>query len=127
MTDTFAPGMGTEGTYSPDNLIAGDFPLRSQGGTLLAGQSYVRGSVLGKVDASKKLTLCDPAADDGSENPVGILIADVDATSADAAGMMYISGDFNENALTIGGSGTADDIRDALRDLNIYLHKAVSA
>ena len=36
-------------TYSPDNLIAGEFPLLSKVVTLLSGQNLARGAVLGKI------------------------------------------------------------------------------
>jgi hypothetical protein len=41
--------------------------------------------------------------------------------------VVFLSGAFNEGALTFGGADTADTHRKALRDLNIYLKKAVSA
>jgi len=57
--------------------------------TLLTGQVYKPGSVLGKVTASDKYTLHDPAGVDGTETAVGVLYAEVDATAADAPGVMH--------------------------------------
>lgn len=108
-------------TYSPDNLLAGDYPQVTESVTIASGQNLVRGSVLGKVTASGKYILCDTAAADGSENPSMILLQDVDASTADADGLAAKSGEFNENAVTLGGATTAADVKDALRDLNIYL------
>lgn len=52
-----------------------------------------------------------------------ILAQDVDATFAD----VYIKGEFNERALTLGAGHTADSIRDALADLDIILRGSVAA
>lgn len=126
-TANFDPGFTAEGTFAYDHLIAGDKPTRTQGVTLLTGQNLTRGAVLGRVTASGKYVLCDPAAADGSEVARGILVKDTDASGGDVTGTaMYTAGDFNENSLTIGGVGTADDIRDDLRDGGIYLHKAIA-
>ena len=48
-------------------------------------------------------------------------------SAADANAVVFLSGAFNEGSLTFGGTDTADTHRKALRDLNIYLKKAVSA
>jgi hypothetical protein len=44
----FSPGV-TSDAYSPDQLIAGDFPCMTRSVTLLSGQNLLRGAVLGKV------------------------------------------------------------------------------
>ena len=105
-------------TLNYDNLLAGDYPAVTDIRTVVTGQTLTRGAVLGKITASGKYTLCDSTGADGSEAPVCILAEDCDASG----------GDLNaEGQLTFGGSDAADDHRDALRDLNIYLKKAVSA
>lgn len=67
------------------------------------------------------------AALDGSQNPVAILAADTDATSADTNAPLYVTGEFNENEVSFGTGHTADSVREALRDLNIHLKPAVTA
>jgi hypothetical protein len=114
-------------SYTPDQLHAGDFPIRTRDITVLSGQNLTRGALLGKITASGKYVLSLAGAADGSQTPVAILAEDVDATAADKGGIAYISGDFNEDAITYGTGHTADSVRDGLRDLNIYLHKPVSA
>lgn len=58
--------------------------------TLLAGTAYGAGSVLGKITASGKYTLYDNAAADGSQAAAGVLFAAVDATAADAPGVVHV-------------------------------------
>lgn len=120
-------GFGNEGSFTPDSLHAGDFPIRTRKVTLITGQNLKRGALLGVITASGKYTLSLSASADGSQAPKAILAEDTDATAADKDCIVYISGDFNENAVTFGTGQTADGVREALRDLNIYLTKAVSA
>lgn len=120
------PKFTTE-SYTPDRLHAGDFPIRTLDVTIASGQNLTRGALLGKITASGKYVLSLAAAIDGSQTPVAILAEDVDATGGDKSGIVYISGDFNENAITYGTGHTADSVRAGLRDLNIYLHKPTSA
>lgn len=117
----------TSESYTPDRLHAGDFPIRTLDVTIASGQNLTRGALLGKITASGKYVLSLAGAADGSQTPVAILAEDLDASAADAQGIVYVSGDFNENAITYGTGHTADSVRAGLRDLNIYLHKPVSA
>lgn len=76
---------------------------------------------------SGKYKLCDSTNTDGSQAPLTILAEDCDASGGDAQAVTYLSGAFNESAVTFGGTDTADTHRAALRDLNIYLKKSVAA
>lgn len=114
-------------TFTPENLIAGGFPRVMESVTLLSGESRKRGTLLGKVTASEKLKLCNSANTDGSQTPYGILAEDCDASSADKVTSCFLSGEFNSNAMTFGGTDTAATHKAALRDLNIYLKTNVSA
>lgn len=92
--------------------------------TVASGEGELsRGAVLGKVSVGGKCILSVADAEDGSEVPCAILAQDVDATSDD----VYIKGEFNERALTLGAGHTADSIRDALADLDIILRGSVAA
>lgn len=210
----------TEGTYTPDALIADGKNVRGKVVTLLSGQSVVRGEVLGSVaigsatSAAKSggntgngtmgtitvgaaqagvyqlritkaatnagdFQVTDPAGDvvgvgtvavafsggglsftladgstdfivgdgfditvaagsgkykssvatatDGSQTPDVIAAETVDATSADKGITVYVSGDFNQDALTLGSGHTAASIADGLRTKGIFLHNPVSA
>ncbi|MGE4544211.1 MAG: head decoration protein [Pedobacter sp.] len=114
-------------TYTPDNLLAGAYPVVTDEVTVVTGQTLTRGAVLGKITASGKYALCDSAAVDGSQSPVCILAENCDASAADKTSVpVYLSGEFAETSLTFGGTDTADTHRAALRDLNIYLKKTVA-
>jgi hypothetical protein len=117
----FNPGFQDEGTYTPDKLHAGDHPIRSEGVTILAGQVLTRGALLGIVTVDGKAVLSLAAAQDGSEEPWGILGEDIDATAGDQNSFAYIAGDFNQTAMTFGTGHTPDSVREGLRDKSIYL------
>lgn len=119
--------MSVVSSSTPDNLFAGTYPVVEEGGTLLTGSVYPRGAVLGKVTASGKYIVCDTAAVDGSEAPVAILLDEVDATAADKLGPLALSGEFQEDALTLGGATTPADVKAALRILNTYLKPSKDA
>ena len=90
----------TTETVVPANLIAGHAPeIATENGTLITGQNLANFTVLGRITASKKLTKCDPAAADGSQTAVGILVHAMDATSADKAVQFYKAGNFFADAL----------------------------
>ncbi|WP_321367944.1 head decoration protein [uncultured Desulfuromusa sp.] len=116
-------------TYTPDNLIAGDFPLVTGDGTILTGQTLVRGTVLAKDSGNdNKLVIVDSASGTASiQAPVAVLAQDVDASAGDAVAPLYLAGEFTERSLTFGGTDTADTHRDALRDLSIFIKKTVAA
>lgn len=97
--------MATE-SYTPDRLIAGEDLVTDQG-TIISGQTLLRGTVLGKIAASGKYTKCVSTATDGSQFPVAILAADTDASGGDKIGPIYLEGEFNDNFIAFGGSDTS--------------------
>ncbi len=111
-------------TFTPDKLLAGDYPAVTDIVVIDTG-ALVRGTLLGKITATGKYIKCDSAAVDGSQAPLAILAEDADATAGDVNATVYLSGAFNQDAVTFGGADTAATHRAALRDLNIYL-KAVA-
>ena len=119
------PSVVTE-TYAPDKLIAGLTQPVTFGRTLISGQNLARGSVVGIITASGKATLSLSASSDGSEVPYGILADDYDASGGDKANCaVYVKGEFNENAITLGTGHTVASVREGLRDLGIYLKPSV--
>ena len=61
--------------------------------TIASGAGKVApGTVLGKITTGGKYTGLAPAATNGSQNPAGILWAGVDATAADALGVVILRG-----------------------------------
>jgi hypothetical protein len=61
------------------------------------------------------------AATDGSEVPDLILADDCDASAADATGVAYATGIFDDGAVIYGTGHTADSVREGLRKLGIHL------
>ena len=112
-------------TYTADTLLAGSFPLTTDSVTILTGQDLTRGAVLGRITASGKFILSLSAAGDGSETPYAVLAEDVDATAADKVATVYLTGEFNEDALTIGTGHTAAGIKPGLRANSIFLKTVV--
>lgn len=114
--------MTTLDTLERDNLFAGGVqPVVTDAVTLASGASYVRGTVLGVVTASGQAKAVDSAAADGSQTPSAILAEDVDATTGEKAAAIYLTGEFNENALVFGGADTANTHRKKLREIGIFL------
>lgn len=115
-----ASGFDSVGTVTPDALYD-RFDVRRKG-TIASGEGVLkRGSLLGKVTASGKWVLSEAAAADGSQDPRGVLLHDVDATAADAEGIIGRIGRCNGGALTLGAGHTLASIDDALLDRGIIL------
>ena len=116
------------GSYSFDNLLAGEVEV-GEGATIVSGAGALkRGSVLGKITASGKLTLVNTAGtDDGRRTPYAVLLEDTDATSADKAAPVALAGLFNADALIFGGTDTIATHRAALRDQGIFTTNNVPA
>lgn len=120
------------GACVPDNLIAGtDIPIVTASGTIRAGQNALkRGTVLAistGTTGDGKLVILGTAATPETETMTAyaILADDVDATS-EAVAEVYVSGQFNKNALIVGSSYTikTDDIV-ALRNGGIFIESAM--
>ena len=60
--------------------------------TLLVGMPYPVGSVLGKITASGKYKLATSGGTDGAQTAVAVLLYPVDATLADAQGIVVARG-----------------------------------
>lgn len=56
--------------------------------TVISGQNLAIGTVVGIITASGKVTILAPAAADGSQTAAGVIVAAVDASAADAKGVM---------------------------------------
>jgi hypothetical protein len=116
-------GLTSQGSYSPDNLIAGEFPRVARKVTVATGANLVAGAVLGRITANGKYLLSASASSDGSQTPDAILAEDAAAAAADVQAVVYFTGEFNELALTFGAGHTADSTRIGLRGKSIFLTK----
>lgn len=121
------PSFGNEDTYSPDNLLAGDFPVATEEVTIESGAgALTRGTVLGKKTATSKYWKSASAAGDGSETPTRILAQDVDATAADVVATVYQTGEFSQRAITLGTGHTVASVKDGLAARGIFLRPTVA-
>lgn len=120
--------VSTTDSLTYDNLFAGGvMPVVADSVTLKAGQAYVRGTVLGYIDAEEKATIVDSSKTDGTQRPFAILADDVDATSEDVKASVYLTGEFNQEVLTFGGTDTVSKHKRVLRELGIFLKTTVNA
>ena len=89
-----------------NDIFAGLHPTMEVNKILIAsGQNLKRGACLGLITAEAnpdkgKYKLWDEDATDGTEKLAGILGCDVDATTADEKGFMFVHGEFLKSGLT---------------------------
>jgi hypothetical protein len=113
------------GEIKADNLIAGLTPPAKIASGVIAGlsaaETYARGTVLARSEASGKLYIL------GAATPTDltadcVLADDTDVATSDTVAAVYVMGCFNEARLTVepGYTLTVAD-RDALRTRGIYL------
>ncbi|TJZ61592.1 MULTISPECIES: head decoration protein [Raoultella] len=121
----FAPGMESS-LFVPDQLVAGTLQLVTDSGTITGG-TFQRGTVLGMITASGKYTQSVKTATDGSETPVAILVDNVDASTSDQNGGLYLMGEFNQNRIIFDNSWTVPALKAALRPLAIFLKDSIQA
>lgn len=121
----FYPG-ARSATFVPDQLIAGNLKLVTATVTFAAGNTFIRGQVVGRVTASGAYMPCVKSATDGSQIPCGIVVDTVDASAAAQTGSIYQMGEFNSNYMTIDASWTLDDLTQALRQWSIFVKTGIS-
>lgn len=115
-----AQGFTDQGETKADNLLAGEFPRIVELATVSGGK-YARGTILGKITASGKCTICTSAATDGSKDAYAILAEAVDTSEKDKQAVVYLTGEFNAAALTVGSGLTVNGLKDALRAKSIFI------
>ena len=77
--------------------------------TLLAGTAYPTGAVLGKITASGKYTLSPATGADGAQVASAVLLYAVDATLADAIGIVLARGPAIVSQSGLAYSASVDD------------------
>jgi len=105
-----------EGTLTPDNLLAGDFPRVSFLVTITGG-NYTRGTVLSKANDKYSRVAANG-------EPEAVLAENVDASEEDKQAVVYLTGEFNKAALTAGAD--IDTFVDKLRTKNIFVRNTQS-
>ncbi|MCL7466329.1 head decoration protein [Phaeovulum sp. NW3] len=76
---------------------------------LLLGTPYPAGSVLGKITASGKYTLSPATGTDGAQIATAVLLYPVDATLADAIGIVVVRGPAIVSRAGLAYDATVDD------------------
>jgi hypothetical protein len=96
-------------TSTIQQLFAGDGAIRTDNGTFATAQNLVANTVIARITATNLIVPWAPGASDGSQKAIGITCEAVNTTSPAGAAVhpYYISGDFNEAALTFAGTPTA--------------------
>jgi hypothetical protein len=77
--------------------------------TLLAGMPYPVGSVLGQITASGKYKLATSGGTDGAQTATAVLLYAVDATLADATGIVVARGPSIVSRAGLAYDATVDD------------------
>jgi len=77
--------------------------------TLLAGTAYPVGAVLGRITASGKYKLATSGGSDGAQTAAAVLIYAVDATAADASGLVVMRGPAIISKAALVFDATVDD------------------
>lgn len=107
---------GTLGTFNYDNLFSGDFDVVTDSANV-AGD-LKRGTVLGLITETGQAVAVDSSATDGSESAYAVLAEDA-VEAGDHT--VYLTGEFNVDALIFGGSDTADTHKQELRQKGIFV------
>lgn len=113
--------MAELGKVDRDGLIAGDYPTKTEGITIVGPAAFLRGDVVGeKTDGG--YALVDSTQSDGSEKPVGIICDAISVEAADtAASVMYIKGEFAKHALRFGGTDTVDTHKRRMTEIGLLV------
>lgn len=92
--------------------------------TILAGAGDLQpGTVMARdSDNGNKLVVVDSqSATESIKQPFAILANTYSVGASDVAGRVFVKGYFQQSGLIFGGTDTADDHRDALREKSIFI------
>lgn len=114
-------------TFEYENLIAGDQKqLVNRSGTVAIGQSWERGTLVGKLTASGFWQLCDFQAVSDYDD-FGVTVETIDTLDGNTTtSSFYVEGEFNQDAITYGYGDDEDDWRETLAGHGIYLRATVA-
>ncbi len=112
-----------------DELFAGlnrdeikTFPV-----TVASGQNLKRGALVKMVDGKVSAVGSTSVAESGSGSAVafdevfGIMTDDVNASAGDADGVVYVTGDFNKDAIVLAEGLSVSNFIKQARDVGIFL------
>lgn len=89
--------------YQPAPFVLGGL-IAFDSDTVASGQNLVKGEVVGRVAASGELVASQQDATDGSENPVGAMNHDCDATEGATRGVYVKGGDLDKTQVVFHAS-----------------------
>jgi Bacteriophage lambda head decoration protein D len=114
--------------YIPDNLFAGHVMPKVDDSLIVAsGQGVLaRGTLLGLVTATGKAKVVSKTANDGSEKVYAVLAENIDTTNGDVLAPVYLTGEFNENALTVAAGNTVAEHKASARAVGIFIKSTLS-
>lgn len=96
--------------FTEEELITGPGPSNAYPEVLLDQNAVLPAySVVGRITASGKVTLSDPAAVDGSQNAIGITCAEAPDVGADQKISIYRDGCFNPARLNYHAGYNTDE------------------
>lgn len=119
------PGFTQNADQVLDELVVGG-PVKTRSVTLTdtnAQGALTRGAVLG-YDGTDYARAHQTGAHTAA-TARAILAADADPSGGDVQALVYEAGDFNEDELTLGGTVTVAQVREALRAVGIHLKTPV--
>lgn len=118
------PTPGVTSTTSPDpsdGIVRTDRQF-SRMRTVLSGQNVAALTLMGQITASGKWIKSLSGASDGSEVPAGVMADACDASAGDKSALIYLNGDFDEDAIVYGASHTKATVMVGLAKIGIRLH-----
>lgn len=110
-----------------DHLIAGAFPQVMKVVTITSSDVLPRGAVLGRIHhddhcgQDRYTFLSDSSCKDGSAMPDAILAQTVDTRDGDKEAYIYLSGEFNGDAVIVPDGHDKEEITHILRKRSIFL------
>lgn len=109
-------------TFNYDNLLAGGDCTVLEMGTIDETVEVKRGTVLGRVTATKKFKVCKDANGDGSEKAVAILAEDLPAGETNKDKYIYLAGNFTaEKVIFDAGVANKNKAKIELHSNSIFL------
>ena len=119
-----AIGFTSEGSVTEDRLYD-NFKVRRTV-TIPAGNGpLIRGTAMGKITSSGKWKKSISAVNDGSQDIRGILLHDVDATSADVEAIVGRIGSCTPAAVIFGAGHTAASADDDCLDRGLVFERVI--
>jgi hypothetical protein len=113
-----------------DNLFAGTQvqPVVADEATIATGAGVLaRGTVLGRITIGGKCVAVNSTLSYGAQTVFAVLAEGVDASLSDVKAPVYLTGEFNEDALAFGGPDTAGTHRVKAREIGLFFKSNIPA